>query len=75
LNLMGLLPDKDRRAIEVFKKRRDGLAHVDMVFFPNYDQAKKDELADMAIAAADAAHDLSERMLNLPSPYFRAQIV
>ena|SRR2546425_9439034 len=68
LNLMELLPDREFSVLQQFKKKRDGLAHWDGLFFPNYTEAQKSELTDMAIAAADVAHDLAERSLRLPSP-------
>jgi hypothetical protein len=71
LNLMELLSDTEFNIIQQFKKKRDGLAHRDRLFFPNYNEAEKNKLTDMAIAAADVAHDLSERTLRLPSPHER----
>jgi hypothetical protein len=68
LNLMELLSDRELTIIQQFKKKRDGLAHRDGLFFPNYNEAQKTELTDMAIAAADVAHDLADRSLKLPSP-------
>jgi hypothetical protein len=68
LNLMELLSDREFTVIQQFKKKRDGLAHRDGLFFPNYNEAQKNDLTDMAIAAADVAHDLAERSLRLPSP-------
>ncbi len=71
LNLMELLSDTEFNTIQQFKKKRDGLAHRDGLFFPNYNEAEKNKLTNMAIAAADVAHDLSERTLTLPSPHER----
>ena len=69
LRRMELLSDPEFEAVQQFKRKRDSLFHRDGLFFPNYSESQKSQLIDMAILAADAGHDLSERLLKLPSPY------
>jgi len=71
LNLIELVSDNEFSVIQQFKRKRDGLAHRDGLFFPNYSQEAKRTLTEMAIAAADVAHDLNDRALKLPTSYVR----
>jgi hypothetical protein len=73
LNLMELVSDKEFGVIQQFKRTRDSLAHRDGLFFPNYTEAQKTKLIDMACAAANITHDLMERTLKLRSPMFKLE--
>jgi hypothetical protein len=68
LKRMGLIPDNEFEILQRFKAERDNMFHRGGLFLPNYSEQQKRDLADLAIAAADVGHDLTDKMLRLPSP-------
>src|SRR5712692_7997134 len=61
LRKKGYLPKYDYDRIQVFKKRRDGLAHLDGIYYPSYNETEKSQLVDDAIEATDATYGLFDR--------------
>jgi hypothetical protein len=59
---LGYLSEKEFGIIQSFKDERDALFHTGGLFFPNLTDVEKARLVDLAIPAADVAHELSNRV-------------
>jgi len=61
---LGYLSGKEAGIIQQFKDERDSLFHMGGLLFPNLSDPDKNRLVDLAIASADVAHALFDRLFN-----------